>query len=104
MTVSNGTIEEKILADFLNGKSAEAICRYYNIMPVELVELFNSTKLTFPNELFDDAKEQQISLSQVQYENLQLKEEQDKLDKKIKEYEIEIRIHKEVLNTLLVKK
>lgn len=104
MSALTHEIKKHIIDDFLNGISAEQICLDYKVTPAQLVAFFHLSKLAFVNELFEHPEETTMNLSQIQHENSQLKEQYDILDTKIKEYEIEIRIHKEVLETLLMHK
>ncbi|SES67717.1 hypothetical protein [Thorsellia anophelis] len=101
MAVLTHEEKDRILDEFLGGISAECICRDYNITPLQLVEIFNSTERSFVNELFDEPEKPKLTISQVEYENSQLKEQHDLLNRKINEYEIEIRVHKEMLETLI---
>lgn len=104
MDVLTQAKKNQSMDEFLSGISAESICRNYKITPIQLVELFHSTQQRFVNVIFDEPEESKVTLVQVKNENSKLKGQQQILDRKIKEYEIEIRVHKEVLEALLTNK
>lgn len=93
-----------ILQSLVGGKSALEICRSENITPMELMQICENQQVKFPNEIFESSLQDESSQFSINAkEHAKLLAEQERLINQIKEYEIEIRIHQDLLSKIVSK-